>query len=321
MTSLVTRNPTSPDAGAAPEAAATQAAGEGLGREHLMAKVTDAQYLEFGPWTLDLSPLSVPPIHVPPVDVGGLFLIPGLEIDLSVTKHVVFLFLASILTIVTMWVAARRARRLEESGEAPRGFQNFVEVLYIYLRDEVALRNIGKGGEPYVPYVVTLFFFILYANLLGLVPGGATATTNIMVTGGLAFLSLVLVEATGFRELGTKGYLNTIFYAPPGLHPVLSVVLRIIMAPVELLGKITKHFALAIRLFATMTAGSFILLSLIGLILAYGSFTALDGLAGVSGSLGLGLFVMFLEMFIKILQAYIFTILTAVFVGLIRHAH
>ena len=195
------------------------------------------------------------------------------------------------------------------------------ETFYVYLRDDVALANIGHGGEKYVPYVVTLFFFILFSNLLGLVPFGATSTSNIMVTAALALISLIVVEAAGMSELGFKGWLGTIFYAPKGLHPVMRVVMLIIMTPVELIGKLAKPFALAVRLFANMTAGHFVILALLGLILTYGSFTRITGVAAISGSLLLGLFVMFLEIFVAFLQAYIFTALTAVFIGLIRHAH
>ena len=114
--------------------------------------------------------------------------------------------------------------------------------------------------------------------------------------------------------------MGTIFYIPKGIPRIMQVVMLIIMTPVELIGKIAKPFALAVRLFANMTAGHFVLLSLLGLIIVYGGVSA-TGLAAVTGSLALGLFVMFLEIFVGFLQAYIFTALTAVFIGLIRHAH
>lgn len=275
-----------------------------------MHHIVDSRTLEFGPLEVDLSRFKVPPLYVA-----------GLAIDLSPTKHVVFLMIACFLTILTVWLAARRANRTDHGREAPGGILNFVEAFYVYLRDDVALSNIGHGGERFVPYVVTLFFFILYCNLLGLLPSGATATSNIMVTGALALVSLTVVEIAGMRSLGPRGYLGTIFYAPAGLHPLMRAVMVVIMTPVELIGKLAKPFALAVRLFANMTAGHFVLLSLLGLILTYGSFTAASGLVAITGSLALGLFVMFLEIFVALLQAYIFTALTAVFIGLIRHAH
>lgn len=283
---------------------------EEWGTEAMMHHIVDSRELELFGRRISLEPLAVPPVHVA-----------GLEIDLSPTKHVVFLWIASLLTILTVWIAARISARTDHSAEAPRGPLNMFEAFYLYLRDDVALANIGHGGERYVPYVVTLFFFILYANLLGLIPGGATATSNIMVTAALALISLAIVEISGMRALGAKGYLGTIFYVPKGLHPVMQAVMVVIMTPVEVIGKLAKPFALAVRLFANMTAGHFVILALLGLILTFGSFTRATGLAAIGGSLALGLFVMFLEIFVAFLQAYIFTALTSVFIGLIRHAH
>jgi len=233
----------------------------------------------------------------------------------------VFLFLAALLTIGTMWFAARAAQRLEQGEKAPGGLLNAMEAFYLYLRDDVALANIGRGGERFVPLVIALFFFILYANLLGLVPFGATATSNIMVTSALALIALVVIEVAGFTALGLRGYLRTIFYVPPGLNPAMSALMLVIMTPVELIGKLAKPFALAVRLFANMTAGHFVLLALLGLIITYGSFTTGSGWIAILGPILLGLFVMFLEIFVAFLQAFIFAMLTSVFVGLIRHAH
>jgi F-type H+-transporting ATPase subunit a len=293
---------------AAEEHAVDSEHSEEWGTEAMMHHIVDSNELEFGSVKVELP-------RIPPIQVGRF------EIDMSPTKHVVFLWIATLLTILTVWFAARRASRTDPGEEAPGGLLNAFESFYVYLRDDVALANIGHGGEKYVPYVVTLFFFILFANLLGLVPFGATATSNIMVTAALALISLAVVEASGMSELGFKGWLGTIFYAPAGLHPVMRVVMLIIMTPVELIGKLAKPFALAVRLFANMTAGHFVILALLGLILTYGSFTKATGIAAISGSLLLGLFVMFLEIFVAFLQAYIFTALTAVFIGLIRHAH
>jgi F-type H+-transporting ATPase subunit a len=297
---------------AEPGHGADPAEGEGHAEEEwgpsvMMHHVADSHEIEFFRWT----------IHLPewePIVVGAV------AIDLSPTKHTVFLWLATLLTILTVWYAARKFS-VEESGkEAPRGFQNVFETFYEYLRDEVAMANIGHGGERFVPYVVTLFFFILYANLLGMIPFGATATGNIMVTGALAIISFVIVEVSGYVALGPRGYMRTIFFIPNGLHPIMKVVMFVIMPVVELIGKLAKPFALAVRLFANMTAGHFVILALLGLILAYGGATAIGGVS-IVGALALATFVMFLELFVAFLQAYIFTVLTAVFIGLIRHAH
>ena len=292
------------------ETAQDVAHAEEWGTEAMIHHIVDADVLDLGFFSVDLSPLSVPPIHI-----GGL------EIDVSITKHVVFLFIAAALTVVTMWFAARAAHRLEQGEEAPGGLLNGMEAFYLFLRDDVAMANIGSGGERFVPLVITLFFFILFANLLGLVPFGATATSNIMVTSGLAVIAFIVIETSGYRALGPKGYLRTIFYVPPGLNPWMGAVMLLIMTPVELIGKLAKPFALAVRLFANMTAGHFVLLALLGLIITYGSFTTGSGIVAVLGPILLGLFVMFLEIFVAFLQAFIFAMLTAVFIGLIRHAH
>lgn len=251
-----------------------------------------------------------------PIQIGGV------SIDLSPTTHVVFLLLAAILVTVIMLLAARSAKRSQGEGahRGPRGITNVVEAFVLFLRDEVALPNIGNGGERYVPFVVTLFFFILFANLLGLVPWGSTATANISVTAALAFVSFVMTELAGMRELGFKGYLGTIFFAPKGLHPVMRAVMLVIMTPVELMGKFTKPFALAIRLFANMNAGHLIILALIGLIMLATNTMSAAAVSAV-GPLVMAVGIMVLELFVSFLQAYIFSTLTSVFIGMIRSAH
>ena len=293
-------------AGAAGHGAGGAAHGGEWGTQEMIHHVTDAQVMDLGLFTIQLP--SFPPVHVA-----------GLTIDLSITKHVVFLLLAGLLTVATMWLAAREAQRLDQGEEPPGGLLNAMEAFYLYLRDDVALANIGRGGERFVPLVIALFFFILYANLLGLVPFGATATSNISVTAALALVSLVVIEAAGYQALGPKGYMGTIFFVPEGLHPIGKAVLLPIFTVVELIGKLAKPFALAVRLFANMTAGHMVILALLGLILTYGSFAEPIGLTAVLGPLAMGLFVMLLEVLIAFIQAYIFAALTAVFIGLIRH--
>ncbi|MDH3733695.1 MAG: F0F1 ATP synthase subunit A [Gemmatimonadota bacterium] len=278
------------------------------GTETMIHHIVDSREWELEPFgTLHLPEL-------PSFNVGGI------EVDLSITKHVLFMMFATVLTVITMYVAARAARRLEQGEKAPRGILNTMEVFYLYLRDEVVMANIGHGGERFVPLVLTMFYFILYSNLLGLLPWGASATGNIMVTTALAVVAFVVVETAGYQALGPKGYMGTIFYLPPGLPTPLKPIMLAIMTPVELIGKLAKPFALAVRLFANMTAGHFVLLALLGLILTYGAATPI-GIVAVAGSVLLGLFVMFLEIFVAFLQAYIFAMLTAVFIGMIRHAH
>ncbi len=284
--------------------AAAQEEGPNLG-EVIMHHVTDSHEIELPGFTLQLPRWE-------PLQLGPL------TIDLSPTKHVVFMLLAAILVATLMIWTARRVAR-QDAGRAPSGLANLVEAFVIYLRDEVALANIGHGGERYVPYVLTLFFFILFTNLLGLVPFGATATGNLSVTAALALLSLGVIEVAGFRALGPRGYAKTIFFAPEGMGPVGKGLMLLIMTPVELLGTLTKPFALAIRLFANMTAGHFVILSLLGLIFI---FEAVKGLIiPWLGPVAMATAIMVLEVFVSFLQAYIFAMLTSVFIGLIRQAH
>ncbi len=273
--------------------------------EMIMHHVTGSHVWE-APWGI---------VHLPrwqPIHIGAL------SIDLSPTKHVVMMLIAAVLLCVIMiWTAQATHPRARE--RAPRGLANMLEAFVIFLRDEVVLANIGHGGERYVPYVLTLFFFILFANLIGLLPWGATPTANLSVTATLAVLSLILIEVSGFRALGPKGYAQTIFFVPKGMGPVAGALMLVIMTPVELMGKFSKPFALAIRLFANMNAGHFVILALIGLTVSAGAiwWTAVPVLAPVVMAVA----IMLLELFVALLQAYIFAMLTSVFIGLIRHAH
>jgi F-type H+-transporting ATPase subunit a len=288
-----------------------QVPAEEWGVEAMLHHVVDSPVWDLEPFTtIRLDQIPMPSFHI-----GGL------EIDLSITKHVLFLMFAAGLTIFTMFTAMRASRRLDQGEDAPGGILNALEAFYMYLRDDVVMTNIGHGGERFAPLVITFFFFILYSNFLGLVPFGATATGNIMVTGALAIIAFIVIETAGFAALGPRGYAKTIFFVPPGLPVWMKPIMLVIMAPVEFIGKFSKIVALAIRLFANMTAGHFIILGLVGLILTYGSFTHPVGLVAIVGSIALGLFVMLLEVFIALVQAYIFAMLVAVFIGLIRHAH
>ncbi len=275
--------------------------------EMIMHHVTDAHEMEL-PFVGIVDLPRWQPIHV-----GGL------TIDMSPTKHVVMMLVAALLLCVVMIWTAQRTHGPRAAERAPRGLANMMEAFVIFLRDEVALANIGHGGEKYVPYVLTLFFFILFCNLLGLLPWGATATGNLSVTATLAILSFILIELSGFFSLGPKGYLKTIFYTPPGTGMVAAILMMPIMAPVELVGKFSKPFALAIRLFANMNAGHFVILALIGLTVSAGAiwWTAIP----IVGPVVMAVAIMALEIFIALLQAYIFAMLTSVFVGMIRHAH
>jgi F-type H+-transporting ATPase subunit a len=241
--------------------------------------------------------------------------IPGTHIDVSPTKHVVFMLVAAVLVFLTLWYAGRQVDKRHREGKGPRGFGAAVEAMVLFVRDDVALVSIGHGGEKFVPLIETLFFFILYCNLLGLFPWGATPTGNLAVTGGLALVAFVVIEVSGFFALGAKGYLKTIVMVPAGMKGAGAVVMAFIMTPVELIGKIVKPFALCLRLFANMTAGHFVILSLLGLIFLFANWV----IAG--GTVLFVLFMMCLELLVAFLQAYIFALLTSVFIGLMQHEH
>lgn len=258
--------------------------------------------------------LVIPLPHWDPIHLGPLTL------DFSPTKHVVFLLLAAVLCLL-VFIPIGRAMRRKYEERAPSGLANAVEAMVIYFRDEIVRRNIGHGADAYTGYILTLFFFILFMNLLGLVPFGATATGNFMVTGALALITFIVVEVSGMMALGARGYLRTIFYAPPGMNPVGTAIMLVILTPVEFLGKLTKPFALMVRLFANMLAGHTLVLSLLGLIFMFAGGSALVTGTVTFASLGMVSGIMILEVFVAFLQAYIFAMLTAVFIGLIRHAH
>src|SRR2546428_7802601 len=175
--------------------------------------------------------------------------------------------------------------------------------MVLFVRNDVAVASIGHGGEKFAPYVLTLFFFILYCNLLGLLPWGAAATGNIAVTAALALTAFLTIEISGFIALGPKGYLKTIVMIPPGMKGFGAAIMAIIMTPVELIGKIVKPFALTLRLFANMTAGHFVILVLLGLIFLFGTAPPLIRGIVVGGSVALTLFMMFLELLVAFLQA------------------
>lgn len=240
-----------------------------------------------------------------PIHIGGFAL------DISLTRHVIMLMIAALLCVLTSVLALRAHNRKTAEGKAPSGLGNGFEAMVLYLRNEVILPNVGPHGNGYVPFLLTLFFFIQFANMLGLVPYGATATGNISVTATLAIVSFVVIELAGMKAQGRK-YINTIVFWPDDMSLGMKLFITPILTPIEIIGKFTKPFALAIRLFANMTAGHVVLLALISLIFTFGSWF----LVPVPVLMGIGISV--LELFVAILQAFIFTLLTSVFIGLIR---
>ncbi|OKL40975.1 F0F1 ATP synthase subunit A [Pontibacter flavimaris] len=218
-------------------------------------------------------------------------------IDLSITKNVASMLLSVVLLLVIFSVIAGRYKSNPKA--APSGIQSFFEPIVVFIRDEIAKANIGPKYQRYMPYLLTVFFFIWFNNLLGLMPGGANLTGNIAVTMVLALLTLFI---TLFSS--NKGYWKHIF-ATPGVPAWLAPI----MIPVELMGIITKPISLMIRLFANITAGHIIILSLFSLIFIF------ESLAVSPLSVAFSIFMMFLELFVALLQAYIFTLLSAMYFG------
>jgi F-type H+-transporting ATPase subunit a len=217
--------------------------------------------------------------------------------DFSITKNVAALAMSSLVLLLVFASVAKSYNR--RTGQAPSGLQNALEPFVLFIRDEVAKKSIGPKYERYMPYLLTVFFFIWFNNLLGLTPGAANLTGNIAVTAALAILTLIITLFSA-----NKNYWGHIF-APPGV----PWPLYIIMVPVELVGVIVKPFSLMIRLFANITAGHIIILSFISLIFIFRS--AATGFLSVP----FGLFISMLELLVSILQAYIFTLLTAMYIG------
>jgi len=246
---------------------------------------------------LDSRTLEVPfvgEVHLPALHILGR--------ELPITKYVVMMWIASALILLIAWLATRR-RSL-----APRGMQNVLEAIVVFVRDELARKNIGPHGDRYVPYLLSTFVFILFCNGLGLLPYGATATSNISVTAGLAGMAFLMIQASGVREHGLYGHFRNL--VPHGM----PVWLLPIMIPVEIVGMFTKPFALCIRLFANMTAGHVAILSLFSLV-----FILKMVWVGAVLSVPLALFISGIEILVVFLQAYIFTMLTSLFIGMSVH--
>lgn len=234
-------------------------------------------------------------------------------VDLSITRHLFFAWLGMLIVALAFISMGRRYTRGVGRDTAPRGrTQNLLETLVLFVRDDIARPNLGDKTDRYLPYLLTAFFFILTCNLLGLVPFGATATSNIMVTAVLATITFVLTQLGGSRDHWAH------VFNPPGVPNAVKPIL----IPVEILGLFTKPFALAIRLFANMTAGHLVILSLIGLIFTFSNlFGSAAGFSVAPVSVAFALFIYLLELLVSFIQAYVFTMLSALFIGMAVAEH
>jgi F-type H+-transporting ATPase subunit a len=219
----------------------------------------------------------------------------------GISKHVVSLFIASYAMLAVFPAIAK------DESLVPRGLRNFFEVIMLFIRDEVARPFLGPNTDKFLPVLWTFFFFVLFNNLLGLVPGMTTATGSILVTGTLAVTAMIWYHACGVAEQGVVTYIKNI--VPPGL-PLWLLPLMIV---VELVGHLAKPFALMVRLFANMTGGHAVLYAFVGLVLIFQSFY----LGPVSVALAIPIYM--LELFVAFIQAYVFTFLVTVFLGAAVH--
>ncbi|MBD1427103.1 F0F1 ATP synthase subunit A [Sphingobacterium arenae] len=226
-------------------------------------------------------------------------------LDFSITKNVFSIFLGFIVLILVFFAVARGYKK--NAGKAPKGIQSFMEPIILFVRDEIAIPNLGHRYERFMPYLLTVFFFIWFMNMLGLVPffpGSANVTGNIAVTMVLAVITLLIILFNG-----NKYYWGHIF------NPPVPWWLKPLMIPVEIIGVFTKPFALMIRLFANITAGHILVLSLLCLPFIFNA----SAVAG--GSVIFTIFISLIELLVAFIQAFIFTILSALFIGMAIEEH
>ena len=227
------------------------------------------------------------------------------SLDMSISRAVVLMWVVGLILVIMMSRVAKKYKK----NNVQKGFGNLIETLVVFIRDEVVVPTSGEVGRALMPFFLTVFFFILMCNLLGLIPFGHSATGDVSVTAGLALISFVMTQALHIKSNGLGGYLK---HLTGGVHPLMWPI----MVPVEFLGLFTKPFALCIRLFANMTAGHVVILSLLGLIFFFKTVFVSPL------SIGFALFINVLELLVAFIQAYIFTMLTSLFIGMgLHHEH
>ena len=228
--------------------------------------------------------------------------------QLAISKAALFMLIAAAILIPMFGYAFRRSRL--QSGVAPKGFTNAMEALVVFVRDEIAIANMGKKyGRKFTPFLCTLFFFILTCNLLGMVPGGYTATSNMNVTGTLALVTLATMVISGLVVLGPVGYYKHM--VPAGTPAVIVPVLLVI----EVISTFVKPIALTIRLGANMTAGHIVILVMMSFVFIFQNiFVGMFVSVPMAAAIGL------LELIVAFIQAYVFTLLSAIFIGMMVHS-
>lgn len=236
-------------------------------------------------------------LHLPHIELFGL--------DLSITKDIFFVWVVAFILLILLFFISKGYKK----SLIPKGLTNLFEILVVFVRDEIVKPSIGKGYEAFMPYMLTLFFFILFINMFGLIPAPnlVVPTGNLAVTGSLALISFIAIQLGGIKGNGFWGYLKNL--VPSGMPGWILII----MIPLEILGLFTKPFALCIRLFANMIAGHIVIFSLLGLIFI------LQSIYVSPVAVGFTLFIELLEILIALIQAYIFTMLTALFIGMSMH--
>lgn len=235
----------------------------------------------------------------------------GYVFDFSITKAVLHMILIGILMI---WVFLSVAKGYKKRpNEAPRGIQSLFEPIIVFVREDIARPNLQERHERFMPYLLTVFFFIWFSNLLGLTPLNSNIMGNISVTAALAVVTFFITQASA-----NKDHWQHVFW-----FPGVPVPVKFIMLPVEFIGLFTKPFALMVRLFANITAGHFMVISLVTMIFIMSNWgeSAAGGFGFAPVSIAFTVFIMFLELLVAVLQAYVFTILSAVFIGQATEAH
>jgi len=239
-----------------------------------------------------------------------------LPLDFSITKNVVSLFISLLLLCFIFISIANRYRKHPDS--APKGLQSLLEPLIIFVRDDIAIPGLGKKNyKRFMPFLLTVFFFIFFNNLLGLIPifpGGANLTGNIAITLVLALFTFVI---TTF--IGNKNYWLHIFNAP-GVPWWLKFPIPL-MPIVEFLGVLTKPFVLMVRLFANITAGHIIMLGFMSLIFIFGNMNVFAGYGVSVFSIAFGVFMTMLELLVAFIQAYVFALLSSIYFGMAMEEH
>jgi F-type H+-transporting ATPase subunit a len=225
--------------------------------------------------------------------------------DVSMTRNVVQMLIALILFLWVMLAIAKKYKQGQGVVSAPKGSQSLIEPVITFVRDEVAKPNLGSRYARYLPFLLTIFFFILINNIIGLIPGSANVTGNIAFTAVLGIIAFVVIL------FSTDGHYWGHIFNPPGV----PLGVKFILVPVEFISVFIKPFALIIRLFANMVAGHIIIICLISLIFIFGNMNKYAGWGTAPFSIAFTIFIYLIEVLVAFLQAFIFTMLTAVFIG------